>query len=259
MHTIHNVLTILALISLCLTIAGLIRPRWVLIRVEGKSRFRALPVFGALCLALAAAASATEPLAMREAGMEKGPVVRGQVPAPVQTESPESSTLSSGGLKAADHKEQAGASEESLVRFLQKNGFRKERSTYLHHPDASHPLRPYVALAYKYDSKGLKSFQLDNWYSDPTAAASIPAAIHSRLESMEAALLTELLGRGLGNRLASIRKDLISSEEGDVFSLTLNGRRLYGLITGGGGSVVFMDDDSPLGKGRYRKTPKRIV
>jgi hypothetical protein len=114
-------------------------------------------------------------------------------------------------------------------------------------------------LAYKFDSTGLKYFTVDNWYSDPVAAATLPASINMGLESMETLLLTELLGNALGNKLASIRRELISSTSGDVFSMTLNGRKLYGFITGGGGSIAFMDDESPLGEGRYRKAPRRIV
>lgn len=262
MHLISNFLAVLGLISFFLMIAGLIRPRWVLICAEQrKTRLRALPVLGGLCLSLAVAASATEPMTTTKAKIERHQIVRGMIPASIQPESTEAykAALNSNDRKAAINKTLVGATEEALLQFLQKNGFKKEKSLYLHHPDASHPLRPYVALAYKYDSKGLKFFQLDNWYSDPTAAATIPSRINMKLESMEASLLTELLGTALGNTLAAIRRELITSQEGDVFSLTLNGRKLYGFITSGGGSVVFTDDDSPLGKGKYRKTPKQIA
>lgn len=261
MHSISNFLMVLALISFFLMIAGLIRPRWVLRCAEQQTRLRVVPFFGGLCLSLAVAASATEPLTMRQAKIERHPIVREQISASIQPGSFEASkaALYSNDRNAAIHKKKGGATEKALLQFLQRNGFKKEKSLYLHHPDASHPLRPYVALAYKYDSKGLKFFQLDNWYSDPIAAAAIPASVHIQLEAMEASLLIELLGTALGNKLASIRRELIFSEEGDVFWLTLNGRELYGFINSGGGSVVFVDDESPLGKGKYRKTPKPIA
>lgn len=261
MNILSNFLTVLGLISFFLMIAGLIKPKWVLMCAERKTRLRALPVLGALCLSLAAAASATEPLTTSQARVERSPIVRGQIPAPVQSESLEATTtpLNSNERKGGINKDQVGASEEALLRFLQKKGFKREKSLYIHQPDASHPLKPYLALAYKYGSKGLKYFELDNWYSDPTAAATIPADIHTKLESMEAELLTEILGTTLGNALSSIRRELKNSEEGDVFLMHLNGRDLYGFITSGGGSVVFMDDESPLGTGKSRKIPKRIV
>ncbi len=261
MSMINNILTVMALISLFLMIAGLIRPRWVLIWAKQKTRLRALGVFGGICLSIAVAASATEPPEMKQTTVEKHQIIRGTILAAIQSESlqPSKVALDNNGQKGATKKTQAGATEEALLQFLQKNGFKKEKSLYLHHPDASHPLRPYVALSYKYDSKGLKFFQLDNWYSDPQAAATIPASINMKLESMETSLLTELLGTSLANTLASIRRELISSESGDVFSMKVNGRKLYGFISSGGGSIVFMDDDSALGRGQYRKAPKRII
>jgi hypothetical protein len=261
MVTIHIILNVLALISFSLMIAGLIRPGWVLRWAKQKTQLRALGVFGGLFLSLAVAASPTEPTAMKQEKEERRPIVRGLVLAAIQPESlqPSKAALDSNGQKGAINKNQIGATEEALLQFLQKNGFKKRNSLYLHHPDDSHPLRPYVALAYKFDSKGLTFFQLDNWYSDPKAAATLPTSINMKLESMETSLLTELLGPTLGNRLASIRRELISSQSGDVFSLSLNGRKLYGFVTSGGGSITFMDDESPLGKGQYRRTPKRIT
>ena len=260
MNILSNFLIVLGLISFFLMMAGLIKPKWILMCAERKTRLRALPVLGALCLSLAAAASATEPLTTRQAKIERHPIVRGEISA-TQSESLEATktSLNSNERKGGIYKDQVGASEEALIRFLQKHGFKKEKSLYIHQPDASHPLKPYLALAYKYGSKGLKFFELDNWYSDPTAAATIPPDIHMKLESMEASLLTELLGTTLGKTLSSIRGELKTSEEGDVFSFHLNGRELYGFITSGGGSVVFMDDETPLGTGKYRKTPKRIA
>ena len=261
MPILNNILTALALSTLFLMIAGLIRPALVLTWAAQKSRLRVLTVFGGLFLSLAVAASATGPRAIKQAEEEGHPIVKGLVPAAAETESLQTSTADMEGNdpKGGANKNQVGATEEALLQFLQKSGFKKQNAIYFYHPDASHPLRPYLALAYNYDSIGLNSFQVDNWYSDPVAAATLPTSINMKLESMETSLLTELLGVPLGNRLASVRKELIPAASGDVFSMTLNGRKLYGFVTSGGGSVVCMDNDSPLGEGRYRKTPKRII
>ncbi|RJR33733.1 MAG: hypothetical protein C4576_27520 [Desulfobacteraceae bacterium] len=251
MPIINNILTTLALASLFLMIAGLIRPALVLTLSRQKTRLRVLTIFGGPFLSLALAASATGPLLIKQPKEDGHEVFKGQIPAAFQTEA-----ASIEPRESADNKE---ATERDLMEFLQKNEFKKDRALYIHYPDPSHPLRPYMAVAYRYDSKGLKYFTLDNWYSDPAAAATLPVNINRKLETMEELLLSEMLGNGLGKKLASIRRDLIFSESGDVFWMTLNGRKLYGFVTSGGGSIAFMDEDSPLGEGRNRKTPKRII
>jgi len=250
MPIINNILTTLALASLFLMIAGLIRPTLVLSLTKQKTRLRVLTVFGGPFLSLALAASATGPLLIKQPKEDGHEIFKGQIPAAFQSEAAKEN------VESSDRK---GATEEDFLEFLQRNEFKKDKALYIHCPDHSHPLRPYIAVAYRYDSKGLKYFTLDNWYSDPTAAANLPVNINRKLEAMEELLLAEMLGTGLGKKLASIRRDLMFSESGDVFWMTLSGRKLYGFVTSGGGSIAFMDDESPLGEGRNRKTPKRII
>src|SRR3989304_1733220 len=84
MSIINTVLTALALGSLFLMMAGLIRPHLVLTLAKQKTRVRVLTVFGAPFLSLAIAAFATGPLAIKQPKEEGHPFVKGQVPAAFQ-------------------------------------------------------------------------------------------------------------------------------------------------------------------------------